>query len=97
MLKHINIRKELFWDVDQDRLDEEKNRRLIINRVLSLGTMEEFREMVKYYSPKEIHDTIRNIGYLDPKTLEFVVSYFGLKKEELTCCTKRRSQAKHWH
>ena len=96
MLKYLNIRKELFWDVDPTLLDETKNRRLIIQRVLSLGTLSEFNQILNQYELSEIKEAIRQTGYLDPKTLEFVVGYFGLKREDLKCYTKKQSQKKRW-
>jgi hypothetical protein len=37
----LQIRAELFWDVDQGNIDELINRRLIIERVFSYGNCPE--------------------------------------------------------
>ena len=88
MLKHLKLRKELFWDIDPEKLDETLNRRIIIERVLTLGELDEFLALIKFYDNKTLRKEISEIAYLDPKTLQFVISYFGISKEEMKCCTQ---------
>jgi len=92
----LPIRKELFWDVDYTSLDEKSNKRLIIERVLTLGNLAEFKSIELWYSKRTIKTTISKIGYLDSKTIEFVVSYYGLSKEKITCCKKKLLIPIHW-
>lgn len=92
----LNIKKELFWDMDFMILDKNINRRLIIERVLSYGNLSELKEIVKYYGRVIIIQEIKKAGYLDPKTLEFVVGYLGVSKEELKCYLKKQSVPQHW-
>lgn len=93
----LNIKKELFWDMDFNILDKNKNKRLIIERVLSYGDLSELREIINFYGREMIVQEIKKAGYLDPKTLEFVVGYFGVNKEELTCFIKKQSAPQHWN
>jgi hypothetical protein len=93
----LQIKKELFWDTDIRILDKNKNKRLIIERVLSYGNLSELKEIMKYYGKEVIIQEIKKTGYLDPKTLEFVVTYFGVSKEELTCYIKKQSAPQHWN
>lgn len=93
---NLQIRPELFWDIDQTRMDEIVNRRLIIERVFSYGTVQEFRAVMNFYGLRVIREEIKKIGYLDPKTFEFAVSFLGLKKEEMRCYIKKQSQPQHW-
>jgi len=87
------IRKELFWDVDYKSLDEEENKQIIIERVLNYGNLEEFKSIVNYYGYDVIRQVVYKVGYLDPKTLEFVTSFLNIDKEDLPCYT--RSQLHH--
>jgi len=93
----LDIRKELFWDTNVHSLDQEKNRRLIIDRVLSYGNIAEFKIILEFYGKRVMINEIKQIGYLDPKTLEFVVSYFGISKKELKCYIKKLSVPQHWN
>ena len=93
----FSLRKELFWDVDFKRLDQNINRRLIIERVLSYGNLEEFKTVFHYYGKEVIAEEIKKAGYLDHKTIAFVTGYFGIKREELKCCIKKQSNSPFWN
>ena len=92
----LPLRKELFWDVEFSKLEPDKHHRLIIERVLTLGNLNEFMFVTDTFDTQTIIDNILQIGYLDPKTISFVVSYFQINKEKLKCCTWKRLTAKHW-
>jgi hypothetical protein len=93
----FEIRKEIFWDMDTLLLDAEKNKQIIIERVLGYGTVAEFKSINKYYGDRPIKSVIRKIGYFDPKTLEFVLSYYHLNKENLKCYIKKQLHQQHWN
>lgn len=95
-MKPPALRKELFWDINFDQIDFNENRLLIIERVLNFGNIEEFKAIVAYYGRDTIKEAVRKAGYLDPKTLEFVVSYFNLKREEIRCFSKKQLRQPHW-
>jgi hypothetical protein len=86
----LKIRMELFWDLDKDRLSEETHRRIIIERVLNLGNLSEFREIVKFYGLEIIRKEISQAGDLDPKTVAFIESFLKVNKQELRCYSKQR-------
>jgi hypothetical protein len=92
----LPLRKELFWDVYFDRLTVETHQRLIIERVLSLGNLNEFYFILETYSPQTIIRVLSQAGYLDPKTMSFVVSYFHIPKTKLKCYTRKPSATIPW-
>lgn len=94
---NLSIRKELFWDVDPSHLDQEKNKRLIIERILSYGNISEISEIINNYGKDTVIEEIKKLGYLDPKTLEFVITFFKIRKEELQCFTRKQSALPHWN
>jgi hypothetical protein len=87
----FSLRPHLFWDIDLNSLDEEKNKRLIIERVLNRGTVDEFRQILSYYGDDTIKRVVVNIGTFDNKTLEFVHTFFHIPKEKFKCYTKKLS------
>ena len=92
----FNLRPELFWDIDFKNLDAEDNKQIIVERVYSYGKLSELKSVERYYGKEKIVYLIKKIGYLDPKTFEFVVSYYQLNAEDFLCYTKKQSQAQHW-
>lgn len=95
MISH-KIRKELFWDVDQAGLEMELNKSLVIERILSFGNLSELKIIFDYYGPETISTTVKRLGYLDPKTLAFVLSFLRIPKKEMKCFIKKQSGPQHW-
>ena len=93
----LPLRKELFWDIDFDNLNIEKHKRLIIERVITLGELDEFHYILMIYGKHVIKQIIMELGYLDPKTMNFVTTYFGMSKKQLRCYTKKLSVQQHWN
>ena len=96
MLLHLKIRTELFWDLDKNRMSEETNRRIIIERVLTLGNLSEWQDIVRFYGLETIKKEIRNAGYLDPKTIAFIETYLKINKEDLRCYIKKQVMPIFW-
>ena len=86
-----------FWDVDLSRLDAEKSKRLIIERVVNLGNLDEIRFIREYWGDGEIKEIICNLNFLDPKTLNFVSLLFDIPKEKFKCYTRKQLNHQHWN
>ena len=93
---NLPLRKELFWDIDFSKLDAEIHKTHIVQQVLNLGTLKEFHVLMDHYGFDRVKETVKGVGYLDPKTLSFVLWYFNLEKSDLKCYTKNRLHPKHW-
>lgn len=93
----LNLPKRLFWDVDFTALDEVKNRRLIIERVFSMGDIQEVKEILRFYDMATIKKEIINAGDLDNKTLEWVSLFLKIPKSKFKCYIKRQSNQAHWN
>lgn len=87
----LPLRNTLFWDVDPARFDEQKNRRLIIERVFSLGNIEELKVIFKFYGREIIKKEIVRAGKLDPKTLHFASEILSIPKEDFRCYRRQQS------
>lgn len=101
MKKQADILKVLnpayFWDVDYSKLNVQKSKRLIIERVFSLGKLEEISMLINLYGEKQIIDTLSKLNYLDPKTLNFASKLFNTSKEKFRCYTKAQLTRQHWN
>ena len=63
------FRQSLFWDVDPETIDPEKNAKYIIERILEHGSDEEIRWMWSYYPHSLIKDRVENSrGVIHEKT-----------------------------
>lgn len=96
-MKDLILPQSIFWDFDYKLLDEHKNKRLILERVFTMGDIPEIKQIFKFYSIQTIKDEIIKIGFLDKKTLNWCSSYFNIPKTEFLCYKKQLSNPEHWN
>ena len=87
ILQHIN--KAYFWDVDISKLDPEKSYRLIIERVMLYGNLQEIGIIKNYYGTPRIETTLCSLNFIDPKNLNFFSLLFGIPKSQFKCYTRK--------
>jgi hypothetical protein len=82
------LSKFLFWDCDQDKIDYTKRVNFVLERVFSMGTENDVREVIKYYSVKIIKKEIIKIKILDNKTINYLSFLFNIPKRRFVCYKK---------
>jgi hypothetical protein len=92
----LKIRPELFWDTDLLSLDAEKNKSLVIERVLSYGNLSELKIIFELYGRDTIANVIKQVGYLDPKTFAFIRGYLNIPKKDMKCFIKKQLSQQYW-
>ena len=85
-----------FWDVDFASLNPLTSQRIIVERVFSLGNLDEIMLVTRYYGKEAVVKTLCGLNYLDPKTLNFCSVMFSVPKKKFKCYTRRQSIAGHW-
>lgn len=91
------INPQYFWDIDFFRLDSDKSARIIIERVFSLGTLDEMNDLVSFYGKNKLAEILTGLNYLDPKTLNFVSLFLGISRKEFKCYIRKQSTPQHWN
>jgi hypothetical protein len=90
------ISKRVFWDVNHQSLDYQKERLFIIDRVMNYGLWEDFVAVMRYYGKQVVRQEIVRSPYLKKDVLNFLCFYLDLKPSDFSCYTKRQSQEPHW-
>ncbi len=93
--KKLKLRKTLFWDINPEQLNAQTSEILIVERILTRGNMFEFKQLLKFYSTRELSQIVLKIGYLDAKTLNFISGYLNIPKENFLCYKKKLSNPAH--
>ncbi len=75
--------KYLFWDSEIELIDRKKNKKAIIERVLTRGFLEDFYTLLNMYSLEEISEAIKTSRVLDKKTANFCSRYFNIPLNEI--------------
>lgn len=91
-----NLSKHLFWDVDASRLDAERNKKLVIRRVLAYGTLSDWELIHDRYGIDAIAKIAQSIKDLDFKSASFVSMLSGIPKEKFACYTIKQLTQRHW-
>jgi hypothetical protein len=93
----INLSNNLFWDIDLRHFDENKNRRIIIERVFSMGDLSDIKTIIQFYGIEIIKLEIVNAGFLDNKTLNWASNFLDIPKTKFKCFAKKQLLQEHWN
>lgn len=94
MQKLPGFLKQYFWDVDFGGLNLEKSRTFILKRVLEVGDIKAVKEIMRYYSKKDIKKLILTSDDLSPKTANFWALYLGIDSKKVPSLKKPYSKRK---
>jgi hypothetical protein len=86
----------LFWDVDKAALDFEQHAAHVVDKALNRGTWEDFKTALRYYGRARMADIVKNLRYMDKKTLQFSSVYFHIPITEMRCYIWQQSNPSHW-
>lgn len=87
----------LFWDVDRSKLDIRRSKKLIVQRVLEYGLLNDWVLINKHLGLREISEIATNLRSLDEKALSFISFLSKIPKEKFLCYTMKQSSPKHWN
>ena len=96
--KFVNkLSKHLFWDVNRNALDLDKNKAYIIKQVLEFGLIEDWKLIYNYYSISIIVNEAKNFRELDKKALSFISFLSKTPIEKFRCYNYQQSIPQHWN
>ena len=76
-----NISDTLLWEYDLNTFHWDKSYKIVIERVLQMGNLKEWKEIIMFYAREQILETIEWSAQLEEKEKEF--SRFFLNSEFL--------------
>ena len=88
--------KHLFWDIDINTFDVEKNARWLIERVVTRGFYSDWLLLKNTYDADRIKTEALQIRALDKKSLNFLSKFFNLPIENFRCFKQTQSTKTHW-
>ena len=91
------LSKGLFWDVDFENIDWEKNAPFVVERVLGKGKWEHFKSILEFYGKVRINKIILNLRDIDKRTLHFCSVYFDIPLHKFRCYNTRQLSQQHWN
>lgn len=89
--------KHIFWDVDVNTLDINKNKRYIVQRVLEYGLLKDWLKLKSHFSIEEIAEIAKNISDLDRRAASYISTISKVPKEMFACYTTKPLNQIHWN
>jgi len=87
----------LFWDVDRKKIDPEKHRQFIVERILDRGDLDDFKWSEKYYGKKTMKEIfLKSAKKFNAKTRNFWCLLFNLEKSQCTARQLTQKQSPFW-
>lgn len=69
------VNNSLLWEYDLDTFNYGKSYKIVIERVIERGNLEEWRKMVRLYSRKQILETIDCSAQLSKRDKDFAIFF----------------------
>ena len=79
------LQSSLFWDININDIDIDLNARFIIERVISRGTLKNWKTILAFYGGNRVRNEVVSIRSLDPKSLSYLSVFFNIKKSKFRC------------
>ena len=88
----MQIPRKLLWDVDWNKFDVQKNKKLVVQRVIEYGLPEDYYTIFQLYGGiSGVRKIIKEISHFRyPQDISFVCMAFNIKKEELECYKRQQ-------
>ena len=96
-LRISNYSPHLFWDVDKQKLNLNKKKAFLVNRVLDYGVMSDWKQLVRDLGIEEIGRIASGLRDMDPKAMTFIALITNKDVKKFRCYTFQHSNPKHWH
>ena len=75
-------KRVLFWDVDQENIDPQRDKYFIIERILARGAVDDVRWAQGMYGDSVLKETLLKAKTVDQKSLSFWCFYFNIDKQQ---------------
>jgi len=86
----------LFWDVDKSKLNHDKMKTFIVQRVIERGDKEDFYAIFKLYGgPKGVREVVKKANFHDPRDEALARILFDLNKNDFECYKHKQLREKH--
>ena len=95
--KIFDLPKHIFWDMNVNNLDQQKNKTIIIERVFNRGDINDIKTIIKLYGIDTVKKELIKAGFLDKKTLNWASSFLNIPKTKFQCYKKILSKQVHWN
>ena len=92
----LNLSPHIFWDVDVNSIDMEKNGVFVLQRVLQYGLLKDWLIIKSNLGLEKMKSIAVQIPTLDDVSLSFLSNLLHIEKSEFRCYKNRQSNQNYW-
>jgi hypothetical protein len=81
--------KYIFWDCDINKIDYDRDKAFVIERVLVWGNENDEKELFKYYDIKSIRKAAKHSTNLNDRTISYLNAILDIPKGKFKCYKKK--------
>lgn len=93
----MQFSKHIFWDMNVNSIDYQKHARLVIERVVVYGDLNDWHTLKEFYGLNLIRKEVVQIRSLDKKTLNFLSLILKIPRLNFRCYKQIQSAITHWN
>lgn len=93
----MQLSNHIFWDVNINSIDYQKHARLVIERVVTFGNLEDWHKIKSFYGLAKIKKEALQIRILDSKTLNMLSLILKVPTQKFRCYKQIQSTNTHWN
>lgn len=94
--KEAKLNNVLLWDIDLNIFNFQSGKRIVTERVVEYGNLEDWYAILNMYGVKAVKDVIKNINIMTSKDLNFVHRFLNIPLNNLKSYHNKLSGKKHW-
>ncbi len=93
----LNLSPHIFWDVDVNSIDMEKNGVFVLQRVLQYGLLKDWLIIKSNLGLEKMKSIAVQIPTLDDVSISFLSNLLHIEKSEFRCYKNRQSNQNYWN
>ena len=91
-----SLSPHIFWDVDVQSVDMEKNGVFVLQRVLQYGILKDWLLLKSIMGVENIKALAVQLPTLDDVSISFLSSLYKIDKSEFKCYKNKQSNQNYW-
>jgi len=91
------ISPHVFWDVEINQIDYEKNAVFIIQRVVQYGLLKDWQLIKSVFGIENLKTYVVQIPQLDDVSLSFLSNSLEIEKSHFKCYKKKQLNPNYWN
>lgn len=92
----LNLSPHIFWDVDVNTIDMDRNGVFVLQRVLQYGLLKDWLLLKSNLGVDRLKSYAIQIPTLDDVSISFLSNLLHIEKSEFRCYKNRQSNQNYW-